>query len=105
MRYFPNFRVQKHQIMSHTNVSLFSQILGLVNRNVFNSCVKKHESDKHSKGINTWTHMASMIFMQMAGASSLRDISNGLLYTTPQSQDNKSSQLVKNSYCSKVILL
>ncbi len=26
-------------------------------------------------------------------------------YTTPQSQDNKSSQLVKNSYCSKVILL
>ncbi len=68
--------------MSHTNVSLFSQILGLVNRNVFNSCVKKHESDKHSKGINTWTHMASMIFMQMAGASSLRDISNGLLSAT-----------------------
>ena len=68
--------------MSSTNVSLFSQMLGLVNRNIFNSCVKRHESDKHSKGINTWTHMAAMIFMQTSGAGSLRDISNGLLSAT-----------------------
>jgi hypothetical protein len=68
--------------MSTVNVNLFSQILGLVNRNIFSKVVKAHESDKHSKGINTWTHMVSMIFMQMSGSSSLRDISTGLLSAT-----------------------
>src|SRR5690606_37600028 len=37
-----------------------------------------HKSDLHSKGIDTWTHLVSMLFMQMADAGSLRDISNGL---------------------------
>jgi hypothetical protein len=68
--------------MPHSNLSLFSQILGLIDRNVFSKIVKHHQSDKHSKGINSWTHLVSMLFMQLAGASSLRDISNGLRSAT-----------------------
>lgn len=68
--------------MSDVKVGLFSQILGLINRSVVTKIVKTNQSDKHAKGINTWTHMVSMIFMQMANASSLRDISNGLLSAT-----------------------
>lgn len=68
--------------MSSSNLSIFSQVLQLVDRNIFSSIVKKHDTDKHSKGINTWTHFVSMVFMQLAGATSLRDISNGLRSAT-----------------------
>lgn len=58
--------------------TLLSQILGLIDRNIFKNLVRKHKSDKHSKGIDTWTHFVSMLFMQLADTTSLRDISNGL---------------------------
>lgn len=53
-------------------------MLGLIDRPKFASVVKKHDSDKYSKGIDTWTHFVSMLFMQLADVSSLRDISNGI---------------------------
>jgi len=61
-----------------TNLTLLSQIINSLNRDSFNRIVKKHESDKHSKGINSWTHFVSMLFCQMAKANSLREISYGL---------------------------
>lgn len=57
-------------------------MLGLVDRTIFQKVVKKHDTDKHHKGINTWTHLVSMLFMQIADAGSLRDISNGLRSAT-----------------------
>ncbi len=68
--------------MSRINVSLFSQILSLIDRNIFDKIVSVHQSDKHSKGINSWTHLVSMLFMQFAKADSLRDISYGLRSAT-----------------------
>jgi len=64
--------------MSETNITLFSQVLGLIDKNIFKKIVAQHDSDKYSKGINTWTHLVSMLFMQFANATSLRDIANGL---------------------------
>ena len=63
-------------------VTLFSQVLKLVDRNIFNQVVVKHDTDKHSKGCNTWTHFVSMLFLQMANLHSLRDISTGLRSAT-----------------------
>ena len=60
------------------NVSLFSQILDQLPRNLFQRLVHKHDSDKYSKGINSWTHFVSMIFCHLGQVGSLRDISNGL---------------------------
>ncbi|MCA1751946.1 MAG: IS4 family transposase [Cryomorphaceae bacterium] len=68
--------------MSSSKLGIFSQVLQLIDRNTFSRLVKKHESDKHSKGINTWTHFVSMLFMQLASANSLRDITNGLRSAT-----------------------
>lgn len=68
--------------MSQTNVSLFAQVLGLIDRVIFSKVVRKHNTDKYSKGINTWTHLVSMLFMQFAEVNSLRDISNGLRSAT-----------------------
>lgn len=63
-------------------VSLFNQILQLVPRDIFNTLVSKHNSDKHSKGLNSWTHFVSMMFCHLSKSSSLREISTGLLSAT-----------------------
>ena len=68
--------------MSGIKLNLFAQILTLIDRNVFTKLVRHYDSDKYNKGINTWTHFVAMLFMQMAGATSLRDISNGLRSAT-----------------------
>lgn len=68
--------------MSGIKLNLFAQVLTLIDRNVFTKLVRQYDTDKYSKGINTWTHFVAMLFMQMAGATSLRDISNGLRSAT-----------------------
>jgi len=40
-------------------VTVLSQVLQLLPRDSFNRVVKKHQSDKHSKGISTWDHLGS----------------------------------------------
>lgn len=62
--------------MSKTNISLFSQILGRIDRSICERISEKYDSEKHSKGISNWTHLVSMLFMHLGGVESLRDISN-----------------------------
>lgn len=64
--------------MPEINISLFSQCLQLLDRVQFQSLVKKHQSDKYTKGINSWTHLVAMIFCHMAKSASVREISDGL---------------------------
>jgi len=68
--------------MSPIKISLFSQILSLICRSGFKKLVHKHDTDKHSKGVDTWTHLVSMLFMQFGDIDSLRDISIGLKSAT-----------------------
>jgi Domain of unknown function (DUF4372) len=72
----PKLGLSKTYTMSHSNISLFAQVLCLIERNLFSRPVNKHDSDTYHKGINSWTHLVSMLFMQLAGATSLRGISN-----------------------------
>lgn len=65
-----------------SNLNVFSQILSLIDRELFKDLVRKHKSDKHCKGINSWTHLVSMLFCHFSSADSVRDISNGLRSTT-----------------------
>ncbi len=58
--------------------TLFSQILEQVNRNSFNQAVRKYQTDKHNKGINSWTHLVTMLFLHLARANSIREVTNGL---------------------------
>lgn len=64
------------------NINLFSQIISKLDRNSFNRFVLKHESDKHEKGYNSWTHLVAMLFCHFAKSQSVRDISNGLRSAT-----------------------
>lgn len=59
-------------------ITLLGQIFNKLNRNTFKIIVDKYDGDKHTKGINSWTHLVCMIFFQLARLTSLREISNGL---------------------------
>jgi len=59
-------------------LTLFSQITSLIPRHIFSDIVKKYNGDKYSKGIDSWTHLISMVFCHLGQVSSVRDISNGL---------------------------
>lgn len=65
-----------------TNITLFSQIISKLDRSIFNNLVRKHKTDKHQKGFNSWSHLVSMLFSQFSNSQSLRDISNGLRSAT-----------------------
>jgi len=60
------------------NITLFAQILQTLDRVSFKKLVAKHQTDKHEKGINSWTHFVTMLFCQFSKLNSLRDVCNGL---------------------------
>lgn len=64
------------------NINVFSQLLSLIDRDIFKKLVSKYNSDKHHKGLNSWTHLVSMLFCHLSCSDSVRDISNGLRSTT-----------------------
>ncbi|MDV7390932.1 IS4 family transposase [Arthrospira platensis SPKY1] len=64
--------------MSTVKVSLFSQITSLLDRQSFGKIARKLDTDKHSKGLGSWTHLVSMVFLHLAKVDSVRDISKGL---------------------------
>lgn len=57
---------------------IFSQVVSLINRNVFNRLVKRHNSERYSKGFKSWDQFVSMLFCQMGQARSIREICDGL---------------------------
>jgi hypothetical protein len=61
-----------------TNLTLFAQITQTLCRNSFNTLIEKHQTDKHCKGIDSWTHLITMLFCQFSKLNSLRDVTNGL---------------------------
>ena len=58
--------------------SLFTQVLSLVDRNDFARQVERFGAEKHSKGFRCWDQFVSMMYCQLAGANSLREICGGL---------------------------
>jgi len=65
-----------------TKVTLFSQIISKLNKEIFKKLVREKSTDKYHKGFNSWSHLVSMLFCQFAKSQSIRDISNGLRSAT-----------------------
>jgi hypothetical protein len=60
--------------MAHRN-TIFRQLLQLVDRHVFKRVEhEKFRSERPYRSLNRWQHFAAMMFAQLAGLSSLRDI-------------------------------
>ena len=47
-------------------ITLFAKVIQKVPKDWIKSLVRKHGTDKHAKGFNTWSHLVSMIFCQFA---------------------------------------
>lgn len=58
--------------------SLFAQLLSMVNRNRFERAVRVHGAERHAKGFSCWEQFVAMLFCQVGGANSLREICGGL---------------------------
>jgi len=65
-----------------SKVTLFSQIIGKLDRSGFSKLSDMHSSNKHNKGFDSWSHLVSMLFCHFAKSGSVRDISNGLRSAT-----------------------
>ena len=65
-----------------TKITLFSQIIGKLDKEIFKNLVRQKSTDKHQKGFSSWSHLVSMLFCQFAKSQSVRDISNGLRSAT-----------------------
>ena len=58
--------------------SCFSQLLSLVDRAGFVRAVREHQAERGAKGFSCWEQFVAMLFCQMGGANSLREICGGL---------------------------
>jgi hypothetical protein len=62
--------------------SCFSQLLSLVDRANFARAVRQHQAERGAKGFSCWDQFVAMLFCQMGGANSLREICGGLATAT-----------------------
>ena len=62
--------------MNTINITLFSQIINIINRKKFNELVSKYKTDAYIKRINTWSHFVLMILCQFLNIGSIREIVN-----------------------------
>ena len=62
--------------------SCFSQLLSLVDRASFARAVRQHQAERGAKGFSCWDQFVAMLFCQMGGANSLREICGGLATAT-----------------------
>ena len=58
--------------------SIFSQILQLISRTGFDTAARKHKAERHARGFSSWGQFVAMLFCQLGGANSLREICGGL---------------------------
>ena len=58
--------------------SLFSQLLGIINRDLFERLVRVTNAEKAAKGFRCWEQLVAMLFCQLAQAKSLREMVGGL---------------------------
>ena len=58
--------------------SIFSQLLQLISRPGFEMAVRKHKAERHARGFSSWGQFVAMLFCQLGGAKSLREITGGL---------------------------
>lgn len=63
----------------YANLSFFAQTIYRLNRKLIVDVFKRHGSDKGNKGgINSWSHFVTMLFGQLSGADSLREVCFGM---------------------------
>jgi hypothetical protein len=79
-----------------SNLTVLKQLINVFPMDQFKAAVKERGTEKFSKGFTSWTHFIIMVFAQLSGATSLRDIIASL-----KSDEGRASQLFMDSIPSK----
>jgi len=64
--------------MSNYSSTIFNQLLNFLPRDRFNYFVGQHNGDRNIKKMSSWNHFAVMLYAQVTGKKSLRDIEMGM---------------------------
>ena len=59
------------------SISRIQQVLQAVPRGAFDRIVQRHGADRYSKGFGCWQQLLAMVYVQLSGASSLRQLEAG----------------------------
>jgi hypothetical protein len=60
------------------HITVLSQLLYHVDRDFFQSVVRKYKGDKYVRKLNSWSHFAALFFAQLTGQQSIRDLVTAL---------------------------
>lgn len=55
----------------------FTELLKGLNRGAFAQIVASHQADKHSKGFRSWDQLIAMLYAQLSGSTSYRELVTG----------------------------
>ncbi|MDR0274152.1 MAG: IS4 family transposase [Burkholderiaceae bacterium] len=58
-------------------ISQFQELIKPISRAGFNQMAARHKADKHSKGFGCWEQLIAMLYAQLSGATSLRQVEAG----------------------------
>lgn len=73
----PNLFNNKRKGRNIYSISRIQQVLQGLPRGAFQRSVDKHRGDRHCKGFTCWSHLVAMVYAQLAGVSSLRELEAG----------------------------
>lgn len=58
--------------------TIFSQLLRFFPRYEFEKLVERYQTERHARGVSSWSHFTALLFCQLAGQDSLRSIEAGM---------------------------
>jgi hypothetical protein len=59
------------------SISRIQQVLQAIPRGAFDRIVREHAADRYTKGFGCWQQLVAMVYAQLSGASSLRQLEAG----------------------------
>jgi len=59
------------------SISRIHEVLQSVPRGAFNRIVQQHQADRYTKGFGCWQQLLAMVYVQLSGAKSLRELEMG----------------------------
>lgn len=80
-----------------SNLTIFSQLVHLLDRKKVDQVIETHQANKHSKGFPVWNQLLCMLFCHFSNAQSIRDIVYGMCSTTGNLQHIDIRNLPKRS--------
>jgi len=72
--YFLVVKTQKEELGVHYQDTVLSGLLKVVSRRRFGAMVSRHDADRYVKGFASWDHLVTLVFAQLSGLSSLRQV-------------------------------